>query len=129
MHRQRAYVGGGLQPGAALVVVCLAVVTPPPRSTAPAAGCRLVGCSVVSRLPLRSCAVAGVTQRVCVCLGPVLASYAPDLAPSPPAAAAAVWRGRGLVPTAGLSYGGVGPERGFRGGERTGWCDEWARRG
>ena len=39
--------GGGLQPGAALVVVRLAVVTLPPRSTAPAvAGCRLVGCSV-----------------------------------------------------------------------------------
>jgi hypothetical protein len=31
VHRQRAYVGGGLQPGAAcLVVVCLAVVTPSP---------------------------------------------------------------------------------------------------
>ena len=41
--------GWGLQPGAALVVVCLAVVTLPPRSTAPTvAGCRLVGCSVVS---------------------------------------------------------------------------------
>jgi hypothetical protein len=49
VHRQRAYVGGGLQPGAALVVVCLAVVTLPPRSAAPmVAGCRLVGCSVVS---------------------------------------------------------------------------------
>ena len=47
MYRQRAYVGGGLQHGAALVVVCLAVVTLPPRSTAPAvAGCRLVGFSV-----------------------------------------------------------------------------------
>jgi hypothetical protein len=49
VHRQRAYVGGGLQPGAALVVVCLAVATLPLRSTAPTvAGCRLVGCSVVS---------------------------------------------------------------------------------
>ena len=79
-----------LQPGAALVVVCLVVVTLPPRSTAPAvAGCRLVSCSVVSGLPLRSRAVAGGSQHVCVCLGPVLASHAP----SPPAAAAAAWRG------------------------------------
>ena len=47
MCRLRVYVGGGLQPGAALVVICLAVVTLPPRSTAPAvAGCRLVGFSV-----------------------------------------------------------------------------------
>ena len=90
MQRQRAYVGGGLQPGAALVVVCLAVVTLPPRSTAPTvAGCRLVGCSVVSGLPLRSRAVAGVSLHICVCLGPVQASHAP----SPPAAAAAAWRG------------------------------------
>jgi hypothetical protein len=34
VQRQRAYVGGGLQPGTALVVVCLAVVTLQPRSTA-----------------------------------------------------------------------------------------------
>ena len=27
------------------------------------------------------------------------------------------------------SYGGVGPERGLRGGGRRGWCEEWARRG
>jgi hypothetical protein len=55
-----AYVGGGMQPGAALVVVCLAVVTLPPRSTAPTvAGCRLVGCSVVIGLTLCSRAVAG----------------------------------------------------------------------
>ena len=55
MHCQRAHVVGGLQPGAALIVVCLAVVTLPSRSTAPAvSGCRLVGCSVVSGLPLRS---------------------------------------------------------------------------
>ena len=34
------YVGWGLQPGTALVIVCLAVVTLPPRSTAPTvAGC------------------------------------------------------------------------------------------
>jgi hypothetical protein len=74
VHHQRAYVGGGLQPWAALVVVCLTVVTLPPRSTTPTvAGCRLVGCSVVSGRPLRSRAVAGVLLHVCVCLGPVLA--------------------------------------------------------
>ena len=78
MQRQRAFVGGWLKPGTALVVVCLAVVTLPPSSTAPAvAGCRLVGCSVVSGRPLRSRAVAGVSQRVRVGLGPVLASRAP----------------------------------------------------
>jgi hypothetical protein len=108
------------------IVVCLAVVTLQPRSTAPAvAGCRLVGYSVVSGLPLRSRAVAGVSQRVCVGLGSVLASHAS----SPPAAAAAAWRGRGRVPIAGWSHGGVGPERGLRGGGRRGWCEEWARRG
>jgi hypothetical protein len=36
-------------------------------------------------------------------------------APSPLAAAKAAWRGRGRVPLAGWSYGGVGPERGLRG--------------
>ena len=47
--------------GAALVVVRLAVVTLPPRSTTPAvAGCCLDGCNVVSGLPLCSRAVAGV---------------------------------------------------------------------
>jgi hypothetical protein len=62
---ERPYVGGGLQPGAALVVVRLTVVAVPPRSTAPAvAGCRLIGCSVVGGRPLRSRAVAGVSQRV-----------------------------------------------------------------
>jgi hypothetical protein len=115
-----------LQPGAALDVVCLAVVTLQPRSTSPAvAGCRLVGCSVVSGLPLHSRSVAGVSQRVCIGLGSVLASHAP----SPPAAAAADWRGLGWVPIAGWSYVGVGPERGLRGGGRRGWCEEWARRG
>ena len=75
MHSQLTYVGGGLQPGAALVVVCLAVVTLPPRSTTQTvAGCGLVGCSVVSGRPLRSRAVTGVSQHVYVCLGPVLAS-------------------------------------------------------
>ena len=71
MHHQHGYVGGCLQPGTAHVVVCLAVVTLPPRSTAPTvAGCRLVGCSVVSGQPLRSRAVAGVSQRVRIGLGP-----------------------------------------------------------
>ncbi len=87
-----------------------------PRSTAPTvAGCRLVGCSVVSGLPLRSRAVAGVSLHVCVGLGPVLASHAP----SPPAAAAAAWRGLGRVPIAGWSCGGVGP-KGVFGGEEEG---------
>ena len=35
-----------------------------------------------------------------------------------PSAAAAAWRGRGRVPIAGWSCGGVGPERGLRGGGR-----------
>jgi hypothetical protein len=126
VHRQREYVGGGLQPGAALVVVCLDVMTLPPRSTAlTVAGCRLVGCSIVSGRPLRSRAVAGVSLLVCVGLGPVLASHATSL----PAAAATAWRGRGRVPIAGWSYVGVGPERGLRGGGRRGWYEEWARRG
>ena len=74
MQRQRSYVGGGLQPGTALVVICLAIVTLPPRSTAPTvAGCRLVGCSVVSGRPLRSRGVEEVSLHVCVSLGPVLA--------------------------------------------------------
>ena len=68
------------------------------------AGCRLVGCSVVSGRPLRSLAVAGVSQRVRVGLGPVLASRAP----STPAAAAAAWLGQGRAPIAGWSLGGVG---------------------
>jgi hypothetical protein len=77
----------------------------------------MVGCSVVSRRPLRSRAVAGVLQRVRVGLGPALASRAP----SPPAAAAAAWRGRGRVPIAGWSLGGVGPDRNLRGEGRRGW--------
>jgi hypothetical protein len=118
--------GRGLQPGAALVVVCLTVVTLPPSSAGPTVvGCRLVGCSVVSGLPLRSRAVTGVLMHVCVCLGPVLASHAMSL----PAVAAAVWRGWGQVHIEGWSYGGVGPVRGLRGGGRRGWCEEWVRRG
>jgi len=111
VQHHRAYVGGGLQLGAALVVVCLAVVTLPPRSTAPAvAGCRLVGCSVVSGRSLRSRAVAGCRSASASAWGPA-------------------WRGRGRVPIAGWSYGGVGPDRGLWGGEWRGWCEEWARRG
>jgi hypothetical protein len=67
VHHQRegAYVVGGLQPGAALVIVCLAVVTLQTSSTGPTvAGCCLVGCSVVRGLPLRSHAVAGVSWHV-----------------------------------------------------------------
>jgi hypothetical protein len=60
-------VGGGLQPGAALVVVCLAIVTLQSRSTAPTlAGCCLVACCVVSGLSLRSqsrCG-GGITARL-----------------------------------------------------------------
>jgi hypothetical protein len=57
--------GRGLQPGTALVVVCLAVVTLPPSSTSPTvAGCRLVGCSVVSGRPLSSRDVSGVSARL-----------------------------------------------------------------
>ena len=126
MQHQRTYVGGGLQPGVALVSVRLAVVTLQPRSTAPVvAGCRLVGCRVVSGRPLSSGAVAGVSRRVRVGLGPVLVSRAP----SPPAAAEAAWRGRGRVPIAGWSLGGVGQDRGLRGGGRTGWCEDCVRRG
>jgi hypothetical protein len=29
----------------------------------------------------------------------------------------------------GSNLGGVGPERGLRGGGRRGWCEEWARSG
>jgi hypothetical protein len=67
-----------------LPCVRLAFVTLSPRATAPAvAGCRLVGCSVVSGRPLRSRAVAGGSQCVCVGLGPVLASR-PRLWPTRP---------------------------------------------
>ncbi len=39
VHCHRVYVVFGLQPGAALVVILLAVVTLPPRSTAPLVAC------------------------------------------------------------------------------------------
>jgi len=48
----------------ACVSRCLPGLPLPPRSTVPAAGCRLVVCSVVSGLPLRSRAVAGLAQRI-----------------------------------------------------------------
>ena len=108
----------------------ITVVAPTPATSTTSilvsvTGCRLVGCSVVSGRSLRSHAVSGVSWHVCVCLGPVLASHDP----SPPAAAATAWRGRGRVPMAGWSYDRLGPERGLRGGGRRGWCEEWARRG
>ncbi len=106
--------GGGLQPGTALVVICLPVVTLQPSSTVPSvAGCCLVGCCVVSGKPLRSSDVAGVSQRVCVSLG--------TRAPSPHAASETACRQRGLgrVPIAGWSYGGLGPG-GVFGGEEEG---------
>ncbi len=46
MHLQCVYVVWGLKPGAALVVVCLAIVTLPPISTEPA----MAGCSLVEAL-------------------------------------------------------------------------------
>jgi hypothetical protein len=61
--------------------------------------------------------VAALSQRVCIGLGPVLASRAP----SRPAATAAAWLGRGRVPNAGWSLGRVGPDRGLR-GEGRGGC-------
>jgi hypothetical protein len=80
------------------------------------ASCRLVGSSVVSGRPLRSHAVSGLSQRVRVGLGPVLASRAP----SPPAAAAAALRGRGRVPITGWSLGGGGLNKLFGGEEEGG---------
>ena len=58
--------------------------------------------------------MAGVSNRVCVGLRPVLASRAP----SQSTAASTSWRGRGLVPIAGWSSGGVGLDRGLQGGGR-----------
>jgi hypothetical protein len=41
-----------------------------------------------------------------------------------------VWFGGGvLLFILGSNFGGVGPERGPRGGGRKGWCEEWARSG
>ena len=60
--------------------------------------------------------MAGLSRHVCVCLRPVLASHAP----SPLAAAAAAWRGRGRVPIAGWSYGGVRTGKGSSGGRKKG---------
>jgi len=94
--------------------VRLAVVTLQPCSTEPAvAGCRLVVCSGVSGRTLQSHDVTGVSQRVSVCLGPVLVSRAL----SPPEV---VWRGLGWVPIAGWNLGGVGPDRESSGGRKKG---------
>ena len=59
---------------------------------------------------------------VALCLGRRSASFWPLVPPSPPAAAAAAWRGWGLVPIAGWSLGWVGLERGEEegGGVRSG---------
>ncbi len=87
--------------------------------TAGGAGAHLPALVAFSPLALVS---TSKLKLVRVGLGPVLASRAP----SPTAAA---WRGRGRVPIAGWSLGGVGPDRGLRGGGSRGWCEEWARRG
>ena len=109
----------GLQPGAALVVVCLAVVTLPPRSTAPT----VAGCLVVVWLAVVSSAdglYAVALWRGCS--GTSASAWGPFWPPMPlprlllPRSA---WRGRGRVPIAGWSYGGVGPER-VSGGEEEG---------
>jgi hypothetical protein len=39
------------------------------------------------------------------------------------------WGGGVLLCILGSNLGGVGPERGLRGGGRRGWCEEWARSG
>jgi hypothetical protein len=39
------------------------------------------------------------------------------------------WEGGGLLFILGSNLGGVGPERGLRGGGGRGWCEEWARSG
>jgi hypothetical protein len=89
-----------MQPGATFVVVRLAVMTLPPCSTAPA----VVGCRLVQ-------------------------NWLDVVSSSPPAATVAVWRGRGRVPIAGWSLGGVEKDRGLWEGGRRGRCEEWARRG
>jgi hypothetical protein len=40
-----------------------------------------------------------------------------------------VWGAGVLLFILGSNSGGVGPERGLRGGGRRGWCEEWARSG
>ena len=45
------------------------------------------------------------------------------------AGAGTVLGGGVLLFILGSNLGGVGPERGLRGGGRRGWCEEWARRG
>ena len=72
------------------------------------------------RTDLCRSAVSGVSARVRVGPGPVLASRAPSL----PCAAAAARRRRGRVPIAERSLGGVGSDRVFRGGERRGLCED-----
>jgi hypothetical protein len=101
--------GRGLQPGDALGIVHFSVVTLQTSSTASAVeGCCLVGCGVVSKQPLHSCNVAGVSNRVCVCLGPgedrtILLNSVPQWGAESSLAGqwlpAAVWDGAWLVRT------------------------------
>jgi hypothetical protein len=43
--------------------------------------------------------------------------------------AGTVWGGGGSSLHSGIEFGRIGPVRGLRGGERRGWCEEWARSG
>ena len=56
------------------------------------------------------------------CLSASASASGPFWPPVPRAAAAAAWRGRGWVPIAGWSLGGVGPDRGLRGEEDFCFC-------
>ena len=62
------------------------------------------------------CGSAWASKRSRVGLGPVLASRAP----SPPAAAAAAWRGRGRVPQCGVEIGRSRTSEGSLGGRKKG---------
>jgi hypothetical protein len=121
VQRQRAYVGGGLQPGAALVVVRLAVVTKlvtlPPRSTAPL-WLVVVWLAVVSGQRTAS------TQSRCG--GGVAARpRRPGARSGLPCPVSACGR-RGRLAVAGSGsitgwiLGGVGPDKGLRGERKQG---------
>jgi hypothetical protein len=78
--------------------------------------------SCCRRTDLCRSAVSGVSARVRVGPGPVLASR---VLPRPRlAAAAAARRRRGRVPIAERSLGGVGSDRVLRGGGRRGLCED-----
>jgi hypothetical protein len=74
-----------------------------------------------------TCMCTNTHTHTC-CQSEFLNPFTCTRAPSPPAAAAAAWPGRGRVPIVGWSLGGVGPDRGLRGGGRRGWREEWDRR-